>query len=84
VLPDFTNILCAAFMCVDPQIAKMTVKSSVIFVLLVSMHVKAEHKHVSEIEPLLGSVFYQANLSLTWKITSDAKGMHFAKFWNFF
>jgi len=41
---DITNILCAAFLLVDTKRAKNTVKPSVLFALLGSVHIKATHK----------------------------------------
>jgi len=47
---NFTNLLHAAFMLIDPKSAKNTVKPSVIFALLGSARIKAERKHVCEID----------------------------------
>jgi len=51
---NFINILCAAFLCVDPKSTKMTVKPLAIghFAPLGSTLIKASSKHVCEIDPL--------------------------------
>jgi len=48
---QFHQHFTAAFTPADPKSAKYTVKSSVFFMLLGSALVKAERKHVGEIDP---------------------------------
>ncbi len=48
---NFINILCTAFALVDPKSIKNTVKSSVPFMLLGSMSVKAVHRTLMKLSP---------------------------------
>jgi len=48
---NFINILCSAFRSADPKSTKRYWQLDWIFTLLGSLHVKALHKHVGEIDP---------------------------------
>jgi hypothetical protein len=49
---DFTSILCAAFMGIDPKSANKYSQAISLFVLLEFACVKTAHKHVDEIDPM--------------------------------